>query len=45
MRNAFAEAVTEIADENQELIMLAGDIGNRLFDQRKVCVDVYSEFF
>ena len=35
MRNAFAEAVTEIADENQELIMLAGDIGNRLFDNFK----------
>ena len=32
MRNAFAEAVTEIADRNPELIMLAGDIGNRLFN-------------
>jgi transketolase len=35
MRNAFAEAVTEIADENQELIMLVGDIGNRLFNNFK----------
>lgn len=35
MRNAFAEVVTEIADENQSLIMLAGDIGNRLFNNFK----------
>ena len=35
MRNAFAEAVTEIADRNPQLIMLAGDIGNRLFNNFK----------
>ena len=33
MRNAFAEAVTELADIHPELVMLAGDIGNRLFDK------------
>jgi transketolase len=35
MRNAFAEAVTELADIHPELVMLAGDIGNRLFDKLK----------
>ncbi|PLZ01921.1 transketolase [Burkholderia sp. WAC0059] len=32
MRNAFAAAVTELGDQHPELVMLAGDIGNRLFD-------------
>jgi transketolase len=32
MRNAFAKAVTELSDSYPELVMLAGDIGNRLFD-------------
>jgi transketolase len=35
MRNAFAKAVTEIGDICPELVMLAGDIGNRLFDKFK----------
>lgn len=35
MRNAFAKAVTELGDEYSELVMLAGDIGNRLFDDFK----------
>lgn len=35
MRNAFAKAVTELGDEYPELVMMAGDIGNRLFDQFK----------
>lgn len=35
MRNAFAKAVTELGDEYPELVMLAGDIGNRLFDKFK----------
>lgn len=35
MRNAFAKAVTELGDSHPELVMLAGDIGNRLFDQFK----------
>lgn len=35
MRNAFAKAVTELGDEYPELVMMAGDIGNRLFDRFK----------
>lgn len=35
MRNAFAKAVTELSDIYPDLVMLAGDIGNRLFDQLK----------
>ena len=35
MRNAFAQAVTELGDIYPELIMLSGDIGNRLFDKFK----------
>lgn len=35
MRNAFAKAVVELADVYPELVMLAGDIGNRLFDRLK----------
>jgi transketolase len=35
MRNAFAKAVTDLSDDHPELVMLAGDIGNRLFDKFK----------
>jgi len=35
MRNAFAEIVTDLAEINPRLILLAGDIGNRLFDRFK----------
>lgn len=35
MRNAFAEAVTELADSHPEVVTLVGDIGNRLFDKLK----------
>lgn len=35
MRNVFAKAVTEMGDIYPELVMLAGDIGNRLFDRFK----------
>jgi len=35
MRNAFAKAVTELSEIYPDLVMLAGDIGNRLFDQLK----------
>jgi transketolase len=35
MRNAFAKAVTELSDVYPDLVMLAGDIGNRLFDEMK----------
>ena len=35
MRNAFAKVVTELADHNPNLVLLAGDIGNRMFDTFK----------
>jgi transketolase len=35
MRNAFAKAVNDLGDTHPSLIMLAGDIGNRLFDNFK----------
>ncbi|MEA3107306.1 MAG: transketolase [Gammaproteobacteria bacterium] len=35
MRNAFAAAVTELGETHPSLVMLAGDIGNRLFDPFK----------
>lgn len=35
MRNAFARAVTSLADQNPNLVLLAGDIGNRMFDAFK----------
>ena len=35
MRNAFASIVEELAEKNQQLTLLAGDIGNRLFDNFK----------
>ena len=35
MRNAFAKAVTDLSDLHPELVLLAGDIGNRLFDGLK----------
>ncbi len=35
MRNAFAEAVTALANTNPDVVLLVGDIGNRLFDQMK----------
>ena len=32
MRNAFAKSITKIAKKNKKIILLSGDIGNRLFD-------------
>lgn len=32
MRNAFAKTVTELADRDERVVLLSGDIGNRLFD-------------
>jgi len=36
MRNAFAEEILEIARQDERLIVLSADIGNRLFDKLKV---------
>jgi len=35
MRNAFASAITELGETHPGLVLLAGDIGNRLFDNFK----------
>ena len=37
MRNAFAKELTYIAQKNKKIVLLSGDIGNRLFDNfRKI---------
>ena len=33
MRNAFADEVTKLAAEDHRIVLLSGDIGNRLFDK------------
>ena len=33
MRNAFADEVTELAARDSRIVLLSGDIGNRLFDR------------
>jgi len=35
MRNAFAKELTLLATENDKIVLLSGDIGNRLFDDYK----------
>jgi transketolase len=35
VRNAFAAALTECADADPSVVLLSGDIGNRLFDKYK----------
>lgn len=35
MRNAFAEELTRLADDDERIVLLSGDIGNRLFDDFK----------
>ena len=35
MRNAFAQAITELAIADERIVLLSGDIGNRLFDEFK----------
>ncbi|MBV9565681.1 MAG: transketolase [Bradyrhizobium sp.] len=35
MRNAFARELTKLADADSRVVMLSGDIGNRLFDTFK----------
>jgi transketolase len=36
MRNAFAAEITALAAEDKRVVLLSGDIGNRLFDDFKV---------
>ena len=35
MRNAFAEEVTKLAKDDSRIVLLSGDIGNKLFDKFK----------
>ena len=35
MRNAFARALTELAEQDARIVLLSGDIGNRMFDDFK----------
>jgi transketolase len=35
MRNSFAKEITLLADEDERIVLLSGDIGNRLFDEFK----------
>lgn len=35
MRNAFADEMTELAKHDDRVVLLSGDIGNRLFDKLK----------
>ena len=35
MRNAFADELTKLGNEDPRVVMLSGDIGNRLFDTFK----------
>ena len=35
MRNAFADEITNLAIEDDRILLLSGDIGNRLFDKLK----------
>lgn len=36
MRNAFADEITKLAQADERVVLLSGDIGNRLFDTFKV---------
>lgn len=36
MRNAFAAEITALAAQDERVVLLSGDIGNRLFDEYKV---------
>ncbi len=35
MRNAFADEITKLAAEDERVVLLSGDIGNRMFDTYK----------
>lgn len=40
MRNAFADELTKLGIEDKRLVMLSGDIGNKLFDKfKEACPD------
>ena len=35
MRNSFSEEITLLAKNNKKIVLLSGDIGNRIFDDFK----------
>ena len=35
MRNTFARIINQLAIENKNIVLLSGDIGNKMFDQLK----------
>ena len=35
MRNSFSEEITVLAKKNKKIVLLSGDIGNRIFDKFK----------
>ena len=35
MRDAFAKELTKLAKKTSKLVLLSGDIGNRMFDEYK----------
>ena len=35
MRNVFADEITRLAVEDKDIVLLSGDIGNRLFNDYK----------
>ena len=35
MRNAFADEIKKLSDKDERIVLLSGDIGNRLFDNFK----------
>jgi len=37
MRNAFAQELTVLAQQDERIVLLSGDIGNRMFDNFKEC--------
>jgi len=39
MRNAFADELTTLAADDERIVLLSGDIGNRLFDKYKAVDD------
>ena len=43
MRNAFTDELTKLGDDDERVVMLSGDIGNRLFDKFKAKHDLTRE--
>ena len=45
MRNAFADELEKIASVDERVVLLSGDIGNRLFDSYKNVYACYATFY